>query len=93
MDPMNPSLISVQDDATIQIRDGLKPSEPSDLTYKDDKFGNAIKAATFVAEDEAIHPDLDVGADKLAHHRRLLRDLSCLQESLPSPDKSGNPKP
>lgn len=81
-----------QDDGQIQVGDGIASVEPFDLTYGSNSFGNPIKTTTLIAEAEAINPCLDVGADKLAHHRRLLREISCPQELLPSPPKSGNPR-
>jgi hypothetical protein len=84
--------VIVQDGEEIQVGDGIASVEPSDLTYGSDSFGNPIKTATLIAEAEAINPCLDVGADKLALHRRLLRDLSCPPEPSPSTPKSGNPR-
>jgi hypothetical protein len=89
-DPFTPPPPPPEVDGTVQIGDGLAPTSPADLTYKDHSFGNPIKTAVLVAEAEAIRPDLDVGADKLAHHRLHLRSL-CRPAASPSRSKSGSP--
>jgi hypothetical protein len=76
-------------DGTVQVGDSLASQEPSDLTYKDDKYANPAKTATLVAEAEAINPNLDVGADKLSFHRRQLRKLLCSPASSPSRPEPG----
>ena len=81
-DPMKPVEASkFEADGTIQVGDDLKSEEPADMNYQDDKFANVIKVTTLVADDEKIRPDLDVGADKLALHRKLLKDLAAAERS------------
>jgi hypothetical protein len=82
---------AIQADGSVQIGDGLVQSQPADLTYNTDKFGNAIKAAVFVAEVENTQPALpaEPGPVRLAVNRTHLKGLLCLPESSLSPDESG----
>lgn len=73
---MNPTEKAAPEaDGSIQVGDDLVSEEPADMTYQKDKYANAIKVTTLVADDEKIRPDLDVGADKLALHRKALKDI------------------